>query len=144
MPALPINPQSGSAPSSPFGPKNTPYDAIGGEERVRALVTAFYDHLERDEPYAAARATYPDDLTESREKLYMFLSGWLGGPPLYIQRHGHPRLRGRHMPFAIGEPERDQWLACMSRAMDDLGVEGDLRSFLDARFRHVAEFMKNR
>jgi hemoglobin len=128
----------------PFGPDNTPYDAIGGDARVRELVDTFYDHM-RDEPaFATIRALHPDDLTESRDKLYMFLSGWLGGPPLYIEKHGHPRLRARHAPFSIDEAERDQWLACMGRAMDDCGIDGELRAFLDQRFAHVADFMRNK
>ena len=130
--------------SNPFGPDNVPYDAIGGEERVRALVETFYDALSSDAAFAEARATYPDDLTESRSKLFMFLCGWLGGPQLYIEQYGHPRLRGRHAPFAIGETERDQWLTCMGAAMDSLDIDGDLRAFLDARFAHVADFMRNR
>ena len=86
---------------------------------------------------------HPEDLTESRQKLFEFLCGWLGGPQLYVQKHGHPRLRMRHMAFAIGEPERDQWLGCMAFAMDELEVEGELRAFLDAPFAHVAAFMRN-
>jgi hemoglobin len=126
-----------------FGPDNTPFDALGGEAPVRALVDAFYDHMEQDADFAQTRALYPHETTESREKLHEFLCGWLGGPPLYVQRHGHPRLRGRHLPFAIGAAERDQWLACMGRAMDDCRITGDVRRFLEQRFSHVADFMRN-
>lgn len=128
----------------PFGPDNTPYDAIGGDAEVRGLVDTFYDHMDRDPAFRTIRDLHPDDLSESRDKLYEFLCGWLGGPNLYIQRRGHPRLRGRHMPFPIGETERDQWLACMRRAMDDRNITGDLRAFLEQRFAHVADFMRNR
>jgi hemoglobin len=127
-----------------FGPENTPYDAIGGQERVRALVECFYDHMDRDGEFATIRSLHPADLSSSRQKLYEFLTGWLGGPPLYIEKHGHPRLRARHSPFPIGETERDQWLACMGEAMDEQGVAGELRAFLDARFNQVADFMRNR
>ena len=127
-----------------FGPDNTPYDALGGDERVRALVDSFYAHLDSDERFKAARDQYPDDLTEPREKLYEFLSGWLGGPQLYIEKRGHPRLRARHMPFSIGEAERDAWLACMNQAMDDCDITGEVREFLEARFAHVADFMRNK
>lgn len=127
-----------------FGPGNPPFDALGGEPVVRRLVDAFYDHMDQQPEYAPIRAMHPDDLTESRDKLHDFLCGWLGGPQHYVQKHGHPRLRMRHAPFSIGEPERDQWLGCMARAMDDLAVEGELRAFLDARFAHVADFMRNR
>lgn len=130
--------------SHDFGPDNTPYDAIGGDAEVRALIEAFYDHMDRDPEFATIRALHPDDLTESRQKLYEFLSGWLGGPPLYMEKRGHPRLRARHAPFPIGETERDQWLACMTCAMDERGITGELRAFLDQRFRHVADFMRNR
>ena len=131
-------------PAPSFGPEKTPYDALGGDERVRLLVDTFYDHMDRESEYAAIRSLHPADLSTSREKLYEFLSGWLGGPPLYVQKHGHPRLRGRHMPFPIGAAERDAWLGCMARTLDELGVEGELRAFLDGRFAHVADFMRNR
>ncbi len=127
-----------------FGPDDTPYDAIGGEERVRRLADRFYDHMDLDDAFKIIRELHPDDLGESREKFFEFLSGWLGGPPLYMQRRGHPRLRMRHAPFPIGDVERDQWLACMAAALDDLEVAGELRSFLDARFQQVADFMRNR
>ena len=127
-----------------FDAEHTPYVAIGGEPRVRALADAFYDHMDRDEAYAVIRALHPEDLGESREKFFEFLSGWLGGPQLFLERRGHPRLRMRHAPFPIGESERDQWLGCMAAALDDLDVDGDLRAFLDARFAHVADFMRNR
>ncbi len=127
----------------PFSATNTPYEAIGGDDRVRALVETFYDHMDGDASFAVIRALHPADLGRSRDKLYEFLSGWLGGPPLYQQKYGHPRLRGRHMPFPIGDAERDLWLACMGRTLDDRGVAGDIRAFLDARFAHVASFMRN-
>jgi len=127
-----------------FGPEHTPFMAIGGEDRVRDLTDAFYDHMDADAEFAVIRALHPADLGDSRQKLHDFLCGWLGGPPHYMQKHGHPRLRMRHAPFPIGELERDQWLGCMARAMDDLAIEGELRAFLDARFAHVADFMRNR
>jgi hemoglobin len=136
--------QGTSSSQSTFGPQNTPYDALGGNAAVRSLVDAFYDHMDRDAEFATIRALHKPNLTEARQKLYEFLSGWLGGPPLYVQKHGHPRLRGRHALFPIGEAERDQWLACMGRAMDGRGVSGDLRGFLDARLAHVADFLRNR
>lgn len=125
-----------------FGPEHTPFHAIGGEERVRALVDAFYDRVRDDSPVMAR--IHPQDLTESRQKLFEFLVGWMGGPPLYIEKHGHPRLRMRHMPFAIDEEAVSEWLRCMEGAMDDVGVEGELRAFLSPRFAHTAKFMQNR
>lgn len=124
-----------------FGPQFTPYEALGGDAAVRRLVDAFYDHVRDDSP--ALRAMHPPDDSHSRQKLYEFLSGWLGGPPLYVEKHGHPRLRMRHMPFPIDQSAVDEWLACMNRAMDDCAVSGPLREFLVARFTHTANFMRN-
>ena len=143
---LPISPQPGSpgGGSSPFNTDHTPFQAIGGEERVRALVDAFYDHMDADDEFKVIRDLHQSDLTEARQKLYEFLCGWLGGPQLYIEKHGHPRLRMRHAPFPITRRESDQWLGCMACAMDDLSIDGDLRAFLVQRFTHVAQFMENR
>ena len=110
---------------------------------MRALVDAFYDHMDRDAEFVGIRALHPHDLTTSRDKLYEFLSGWLGGPQLYVQKHGHPKLRARHAPFPIGASERDQWLACMGRAMEDRGIDGEVRRFLEQKFAQVADFMRN-
>ena len=127
-----------------FSAEHTPFQAIGGEEPVRALVDAFYDHMDQDEAFKVIRELHPADLADSREKLYLFLCGWMGGPQYYVQKHGHPRLRMRHAPFPIGEAERDQWLGCMAIAMDECSIDGELRTFLDGRFAHVADFMRNR
>lgn len=122
----------------------TPYDLIGGEEKVRALIARFYDLMDHDPDYYGIRKLHPASLDGSREKLFMFLTGWLGGPPLYEQAYGHPRLRARHMHVAIGISERDQWMACMTRAMVDIGVEGKLRERLVQSFMKTADFMRNR
>ncbi len=126
-----------------FDAAHTPFAAFGDEAAVRALVDTFYDTMDTQPAYAAIRAMHPDDLTASRDKFFKFLCGWLGGPQYYIQEHGHPRLRMRHAPFPVDEAARDAWLACMAFAMDDQGIEGDLRVFLDQRFAHVADFMRN-
>ena len=122
---------------------STPYAALGGEPALRALVDRFYDRMDGEPAFAGIRGLHPDDLAQSRHKLFAFLSGWLGGPPLYVEQYGHPRLRARHLPFSIGAPERDQWLACMAGALDDVGVCGPLRELLDQRFAHTADFMRN-
>lgn len=142
MTPLPLQPNNNPAPGADFSPDNTPYDALGGDTAVRALADAFYDQMESHAP--DVRALHPQDLTETRQKFYEFLSGWLGGPQLYIQRHGHPRLRMRHNPFPIDTAAADQWLGAMSRALDAQNVQGPLRDFLDARFHHVAHFLVNR
>jgi hemoglobin len=125
-----------------FGPSHTPYDAIGGESGVRALVEAFYDRIRDDSP--SLRDMHPPDDRDSREKLFEFLSGWLGGPQLYMAKRGHPRLRMRHAPFPIDEDAVDAWLNCMDSAMNDCGIVDPLRSFLTERFTHTAMFMRNR
>jgi hemoglobin len=124
-------------------PDNTPYDILGGDTAVRALVDRFYDLMDLEPEYAGIRTLHGGTLDGSRDKLYKFLSGWLGGPPLYINEYGHPRLRARHLPFAIGVAERDQWLACMRQAMDELEVAGPLRSHLDQAFFGTADWMRN-
>jgi len=124
------------APSSAF-------EWMGGEAGVHALVERFYDLMDLEPAYAALRAAHGSDLASARQKLYWFLCGWLGGPQHYIERYGHPRLRARHMPFAIGTRERDQWLACMDQAMGDVGVDADLRARLRESFFQTADWMRN-
>ena len=123
--------------------KATPYELLGGDAAVRALTDAFYDHLELDEAFAIVRRLYPAKLDDSRDKLYWYLSGWLGGPQHYVERFGHPRLRARHLPFAIGTAERDQWLQCMHQAMRELGMDEALADRLGAAFFNTADWMVN-
>ncbi len=120
------------------------YESIGGEQRLRALVDRFYDLMDTAPEAAGIRALHPENLTESRNKLFWFLSGWSGGPPMYIERFGHPRLRARHLPFSIGEAERDQWLWCMNRALEEQVTDGLLRIQLSHAFAQIADFMRNR
>lgn len=123
---------------------DTPYAMLGGDTGVRRLVDRFYDLMDEVPEYHVIRKLHPQDLAGSREKLYLFLSGWLGGPPLYVEKHGHPMLRARHLPFAIGIAERDAWLACMLQAMEDNGVGEDLRKALLQAFFGTADWMRNR
>jgi hemoglobin len=122
----------------------TPYDRLGGEPGVRALVDRFYDLMELEPAYAGIRALHPSDMAGSRDKLHWFLCGWLGGPNLYIERFGHPRLRARHLPYAIGLAERDQWMACMTQAMQDEGVDDTLAQRLTEAFFGTADWMRNK
>jgi hemoglobin len=122
----------------------SPYALLGGETQLRELVDRFYDLMDLESTYAAIRKLHPTDLANSREKLFMFLSGWLGGPGLYAERFGHPMLRARHLPFAIGAAERDAWMACMIRAMEETGVEDRLRAALAQAFSGTADWMRNR
>lgn len=127
----------------PGSSKATFYELLGGVEKVRELVERFYDIMDTDPKVAGIRAMHAQDLTEAREKLFMFLAGWTGGPQLYIERYGHPFLRARHLPFAIGESERDQWMYCMIRAMHDTGVEEAVMIQLGNALWGVADFMRN-
>ncbi len=122
----------------------THYHRLGGEDIIRRLVDRFYDLMDEDPDYYGIRKMHAKDLTEARNKLFMFLSGWTGGPQLYMEKFGHPRLRQRHMPFAIGENERDQWMGCMQRAMDEVGLDEKLRQELTSAFWKTADFMRNR
>lgn len=120
------------------------YQLIGGDGRLRELVDRFYDLMDLEPEFAALRAMHPPTLEGSRDKLYHFLSGWTGGPDLYTPQHGQPFLRARHLPFAIGSAERDQWLTCMLMALQDLGYEeADQDLLLNAFFR-TADWMRNR
>ena len=123
--------------------QQTPFELIGGGDGVRRLVDRFYDLMDADPTVRVVRAMHPPDLKESREKLYLFLTGWMGGPQLYVERFGHPRLRARHLPFPIGEDERDQWLRCMDGALDEQEMPEVLRDFLRERFHGLADHMRN-
>ncbi|MBN8463354.1 MAG: group II truncated hemoglobin [Dechloromonas sp.] len=122
----------------------TTYDKIGGDAGVARLCDRFYELMESVPQFAELRALHPEDLKGSRDKLYMFLSGWFGGPDLFVEKFGHPRLRARHMPFAIGTRERDQWVACMVLAMEEVGIEEGVRKKLLQNFFNTADFMRNR
>jgi hemoglobin len=120
------------------------FDRVGGETGTRALVDRFYDLMDLDAAYAELRALHPSTLDGSRDKLFWFLCGWLGGPSHYTDRFGHPMLRARHLPFAIGIKERDQWMACMRQAMAEVGVEPALAARLGESFFGTADWMRNR
>ncbi len=119
------------------------YQLIGGETGLRSLVDRFYDLMDNSPEASKIRAFHAKSLKQSREKLFMFLSGWSGGPQLYIEKFGHPRLRMRHMPFAIGTVERDQWLWCMNKALDESQIDPRVVAFLKVRFAEVADAMRN-
>ena len=121
----------------------TPFEWIGGEEKVRALVERFYDLMDLEPAYKDLRASHGTELDRARQNLFWFLCGWLGGPQYYTDRFGHPRLRMRHMPFKIGILERDQWLACMDQAMGEVGVDATLRARLNTSFFQTADWMRN-
>jgi len=122
----------------------THYELIGGETGVRRLVDRFYDLMDASPEAANVRALLATSLKASREKLFLFLSGWLGGPPLYVEKFGNPMLRARHLPFSIGARERDEWLWCMKKALGEQQMPDELRVFLTQRFEALADHMRNR
>ena len=122
---------------------SSPYEKLGGDEKVRELVDKFYDYMDSLQEAATIRALHPANLDTSREKLYLFLSGWLGGPSLYVEKYGHPMLRARHLPFSIGSKERDQWLMCMNLALNEMKLESIVRDTLKQSFRKTADHMRN-
>ena len=120
------------------------FESIGGALPLRAMVDRFYDLMELEPEFAGLRAMHPSTLEGSRDKLYWFLSGWSGGPNLYIEQFGHPRLRARHLPYPITSCERDQWLRCMAYAMQDTGLDDALQLRLMQSFYETADWMRNR
>jgi len=121
----------------------TYYERIGGEAKLRQLVHHFYRHMDALQEAGSIRAMHADDLSHAEEKLFMFLSGWMGGPSLYIERFGHPRLRMRHSQFAIDASARDQWMLCMQHALDDVVENHALREELLHALHGIADFMRN-
>ncbi|MDH5546017.1 MAG: group II truncated hemoglobin [Gammaproteobacteria bacterium] len=125
-------------------PDSNPYELLGGEPAVRRLVDRFYQLMDEQPETFGIRKMHAEDLASAREKLFEFLSGWLGGPPLFVKKYGHPRLRARHLPFSIGKEERDQWLMCMNQAIDEQIENEDLKAHLKDAFFRTADFMRNR
>ncbi|MFZ6672559.1 group II truncated hemoglobin [Undibacterium sp. Xuan67W] len=120
------------------------YTLIGGADKLREMVDRFYDLMELEPEFAGIRALHPTPMDGSRDKLFWFLSGWMGGPNLYIEQFGHPRLRARHLPYAIASSERDQWLRCMAWAMQDVGIAEELQQHLMQSFYQTADWMRNK
>lgn len=120
------------------------FELIGGSATLRELVDRFYDLMELEPEFAGIRAMHPTPTDGSRDKLYWFLSGWTGGPSLYFERFGHPRLRARHLPFSIGVAERDQWMRCMEMAMKEVGLPASLQEGLKQAFFQTADWMRNK
>ncbi|MCV2364155.1 group II truncated hemoglobin [Paucibacter sp. DJ1R-11] len=139
----PESPTSSALSGSPEPTPATAFEWVGGEARVRALVDRFYDLMELEPAFTELRAAHGPSLDIARDKLFWFLCGWLGGPDHYIERFGHPRLRARHLPFRIGIAERDQWVACMGMAMQDVALDPALQQRLLESFMGTADWMRN-
>ncbi|MBU3721957.1 MAG: group II truncated hemoglobin [Limnohabitans sp.] len=121
----------------------TPYELIGGEPAVKKLVHRFYELMEELPEAYAVRQLHPESLAGSEEMLFEYLSGWLGGPNLYIAKKGHPRLRMRHAPYAIGARERDEWMLCMTQALTEQVGDEEFRQALLNQFSELASHMIN-
>ena len=124
--------------------EQTHYQRIGGAAQVRALVVRFYQVMDELPETYGIRKMHAPHLQSAEDKLYKFLSGWMGGPQLFVEEYGHPRLRARHLPFAIGNSERDQWMMCMNRALEEVVSDVALRRELSEAFTKVADHMRNR
>ena len=122
---------------------NPHYRQLGGEAALLRLVERFYELMDQKPEARAIRAMHPADLAPAKEKLFMFLSGWLGGPPLFAERHGPPKLRQRHMPFPIDTAARDAWMACMNQTLEEQVADAGLRAQLAASFLKTADFLRN-
>jgi len=119
------------------------YQRVGQEKGVHALVDRFYDLMDTQSDAKEIRAMHPADLSTSRDKLHWFLVGWLGGPQMYVERFGHPRLRARHLPFKIASAQRDAWLRCMLQALDEKVKDEEVRTFIVQALVPLADHMRN-
>jgi len=124
-------------------PETTPYEALGGEAMVRVLVARFYTLMDSLPEAAACRRVHPRSLERAKEKLFEYLTGWLGGPPLYTDKYGHPRLRQRHFVAPIGREEIEGWLLCFHRAWSELVPLSPLASAIVERVDALAWHMGN-
>ncbi|HEY6464332.1 MAG TPA: cyanoglobin [Polyangiaceae bacterium] len=127
-------------------PEDTPFQRLGGEAAVRAIVERFYDAMTELEP--ALAKLHPCDergfvARASRDRFALFFIGWLGGPQEYVAIHGHPRLRMRHAHVPVHDANITAWLRCMMHAFDACGVTGELRAYLEPRLGDVAMHLRN-
>ena len=121
----------------------TPYEALGGAPAIRRLVDRFYALMDELPEAYVVRQIHPESLVGSANSLFDFLSGWFGGPSLYIQKNGHPRLRMRHAPYAVGQQERNEWMLCMTQALTEQVTDERLRDSLIQTFAQMADHMIN-
>lgn len=120
-----------------------PYERLGGEVGVHRLVQRFYALMDELPEAHAVRQMHPDSLEGSATSLFEFLSGWFGGPSLYIAKKGHPRLRMRHAPYAVGTTVRDEWMLCMTQALNEQVDDPTFKASLIDTFAQMASHMIN-
>ncbi|MDO8843538.1 group II truncated hemoglobin [Methylicorpusculum sp.] len=125
-------------------PTITPYQLVGGEQGIQSLVDRFYFFMDTLPEARGIRAIHQKNLNGARDKLFKFLSGWLGGPDLFVEQYGHPRLRMRHFSFEIGSSERDQWMFCMNKALNELPLDPEFRENLSQALQELATHMINK
>ena len=123
---------------------STPYQLLGGAQGVRRLSDAFYDCMDSLPEAADIRRMHGADLAAIREKLYEYLSGWLGGPHLYAAKYGSMCMTAPHRPYAIGPKERDQWLLCMDKALEDVGASEEVKAMIEPPMQRIANAIRNR
>lgn len=122
---------------------NTPFEALG-EEGIRNLTNAFYDYMDSAPEVAGIRAMHGKDLTAMKERLADYLTGWMGGPQRYAEKYGSVCMTSPHKPYAIGSAERDQWLLCMDRALEQIGADDELKQMLKEPMFAIADMIRNR
>jgi hemoglobin len=122
---------------------STPYEMIGGEQTLHNLVDRFYFYMDTLPEAQGIRTIHQHNLSSAKDKLFKFLSGWLGGPNLFIEEFGHPMLRARHLPFLIGKSERDQWMLCMNKALAELAMDSQLKINIQNALQQLATHMIN-
>lgn len=123
--------------------QTTPYELIGGEAAILSLVERFYFFMDSLPEASGIRVMHAADLSAAHDKLFKFLSGWLGGPDLFIQEYGHPRLRQRHIAFAIDDVARNQWMLCMNKALNEITMDANFRENLSQTLQQLATHMIN-
>lgn len=123
--------------------ETTPYEMLGGEPGVKRLVTRFYELMDSLPEAHAVRQMHPESLAGSANSLFEFLSGWFGGPPLYTEKKGHPRLRMRHAPYEVTRQMRDEWMLCMTQAVTEQVPAAEFRQWMLTTFTQMADHMIN-
>lgn len=138
----PTTPETSQDKTSPH--QLTPYELLGGKDAIRRLVKQFYWYMDTLPQAQGIRRLHAADLSGAEEKLFLYLTGWLGGPQLFIEKYGHPRLRARHLSFSIGTDEANQWMTCMQKALTDITANENLRAQLTIALTDLALHMRNK